>query len=236
MRKAIYFDLDNTLVHRNKSISAYSEMFSERYADSLISVNSEDIAMVIFSQDNGGYLSETSPYSTIKDAVSNELHKRFIHSKQVAVEDILEHWIQNFPQCAQPMSGANDLLVQLSEQGFHIGIISNGADKTRIATAETLGAFEYIKQLVSSEAAGMRKPDSGIFTTSANEFGFTADQCWYIGDHPVNDIEGARKAGMQAIWLRGFHDWPEDIDKPSHSIACLSEVSSVLVSKSNNQR
>ncbi|ROR97901.1 putative hydrolase of the HAD superfamily [Sinobacterium caligoides] len=236
MHKAIFFDLDNTLVHRNKSISVYSKCFIASYADSLKSVSSEDIAAVICSQDRGGYLSENSPYSTIKEAVSNELHKRFVRSKKLTVEDILGHWLQNFPLCAQPMSRANELLAQLSAQGYHIGIISNGADKTRLATAKTLGAFDSIKQLVSSEAAGIKKPNSAIFTQSANAFGLSPDQCWYIGDHPVNDIDGARKAGMQAIWLRGFHDWPAHIDKPRHAITCLSEVTGVLASSPNKLR
>ena len=65
MHKAIYFDLDNTLVNRNKSISAYSEIFADRYSEVLEGVIQEDIARVIVSQDNGGYLSESSPYKTV---------------------------------------------------------------------------------------------------------------------------------------------------------------------------
>lgn len=129
MHKAIYFDLDNTLVNRNRSISAYSEIFADRYSEVLGGVIQEDIARVIVSQDNGGYLSESSPYKTINDAVASELHKILIRSGKVTVGDIREHWIHNFPQCAIPMTGANEILVDLSEQGFYLGIISNGAHK-----------------------------------------------------------------------------------------------------------
>lgn len=233
MRKAIYFDLDNTLVNRNKSISVYSEKLSDSFSDAFVGVTPEEIARVISSQDNGGYIPAESPYKTIKEAVANEIHKKFIRSDKVTVGDILEHWVHQFPQCAVPMNGANELIADLSEQGFHLGIISNGADKTRIATANALDSFGHIKQLVSSEAAGIRKPESKIFTESAIDFGFTPDQCWYIGDHPVNDIEGARKSGMKTIWLKGFHEWPLNMEEPYHSIDSLSEVLSLVVSKSN---
>ena len=235
MRKAIYFDLDNTLVHRNKSISVYAERLSEGYSEAFVGVAPEEIARVISSQDNGGYLPAESPYKTIKDAVANELHKQFIRSDKLTIRDIREHWLHQFPQCTVPMNGANELLAELSEQGFHLGIISNGADKTRIATAKFLDSFSHIKQLVSSEAAGIRKPESRIFTESAIDFGFTPDQCWYIGDHPVNDIDGARKSGMKTIWLKGFHEWPLNIENPCHSIDSLSEVLGLVASNSNNQ-
>jgi len=31
------------------------------------------------------------------------------------------------------------------------------------------------------------------------------EQCLYIGDHPVNDVQGATAAGMHALWMQGFH-------------------------------
>lgn len=230
MSQAIYFDLDNTLVHRNNSISAYSEKFCDRYADALVGVSPVEIANLICVHDNGGYMPVDSPYKTIKEAVSNELHKKFIHSSKVTVEDIREHWIHRFPQSAIPMNGANDVLRFLSQKGYHLGIISNGADGSRIATAKSLAAYSHIKQLVSSEAAGLRKPDSNIFIKSAIDAGYTPEQCWYVGDHPINDIDGSRTAGMRAIWLEGFHTWPENIEKPCHSIVSLSEVQGVLAS------
>ena len=235
MSKAAFFDLDNTLVHRNKSIAAYSRKFFDDYSEILSEVGAEEIANVIYSQDSGGYLAINSPYKTIKDAVSHELHKLVLRSSGVTVDDFRDHWINIFPKSAVPMPGANDLLSYLSGQGYHVGIISNGADKSRKSTARMLESFCYIKQLVSSESAGVSKPSIEIFTKSALDAGFTPDQCWFIGDHPINDIDGARKAGMQTIWLKGFHGWPESLQMPHHSIEALAEVKSVLASNSNNQ-
>ncbi len=236
MIKAIFFDLDNTLVHRNKSISAYSEKFFERYSEELVSVSPVEISNIIFSQDNGGYLPISSPYKSIKDAVSHELHKNIVHSSKITVEDIREHWIHYFPKSTIPMSGANDLLNHLYQEGYYLGIISNGADESRFATARSLAAYHYINKLVSSEAAGVSKPNSKIFTMTALLAGFVPAECWYVGDHPINDIDGARKAGMQSIWLEGFHPWPKNMEMPAYSVKSLADVKSVIASNSNNQR
>lgn len=236
MSKAVFFDLDNTLVHRNNSIAAYSEKFLTDYSEILSEVGAEEIANAIYSQDNGGYLAANSPYKAIKVAVSNELHKLFRSDSSIRVEDVRDHWMNSFPENTIAMRGADDLVSYLCGQGYHIGIISNGADKSRKSTAGKLASFCYIKQIVSSESAGISKPYIEIFTKSAHAAGFTPDQCWFIGDHPINDIDGARRAGMHAIWLKGFHRWPEHLQRPNYSIDDLSEVKSVLASNSNNQR
>jgi len=228
MSKAAFFDLDNTLVHRNKSIAAYAEKFFDDYAKVLSEVGPEEITDVICSQDNGGYLAIDSPYKAIKVAVSTELHKLFLSDSNIKVEDVRDHWINKFPEYTIAMKGANDLLSYLSGQGYHVGIISNGADKSRKSTARKLESFCNIEQIVSSESAGISKPNIEIFTNSVHAAGFTPDQCWFIGDHPVNDIDGAGRAGMQTIWLKGFHRWPEHLQRPNYSIDDLDEVKSIL--------
>ncbi len=46
----------------------------------------------------------------------------------------------------------------------------------------------------------------------------------YVGDHPVNDVQGATEAGLTAIWLRGWQDWPADDPLAEHVVDCLVEV------------
>jgi putative hydrolase of the HAD superfamily len=235
MNKAVFFDLDNTLVHRNKSIAVYSERLLADFPKILIGVDSDKISKVIYAQDNGGYLAENSPYKTIKVAVSSELQKQFFSGSIIKVEDVRNHWMTFFPESTVAMDGADDLLRFLSGQGYHIGIISNGANKSRKSSVEKLASASFINQIVSSESAGVNKPNIEIFRESALAAGFTPDQCWFIGDHPKNDIDSARKAGMQAIWLRGFHLWPQRLQRPKYSIDDLAEVKSILQWHSSNK-
>lgn len=53
-----------------------------------------------------------------------------------------------------------------------------------------------------------------------------ATECLFVGDHPVNDIQGARQVGMQTLWLSGFHA-SKDIEI-EHKIENLTQVLSFL--------
>lgn len=46
----------------------------------------------------------------------------------------------------------------------------------------------------------------------------------YVGDHPVNDVQGATETGFTAIWLRGWQDWLAADPLAEHVVDSLVEV------------
>lgn len=62
-----------------------------------------------------------------------------------------------------------------------------------------------------------------------NKLKLRPEECIYIGDHPVNDIEGAAKAGMETIWIKVNQPWREGLQaKPLYSIDKLNELLGIL--------
>ena len=45
---------------------------------------------------------------------------------------------------------------------------------------------------------------------------------------PLKDIEGAGNAGMRTIWLKGFHEWPQALRKPTHAVESLTDAKSII--------
>ncbi|MNO88022.1 dUMP phosphatase [compost metagenome] len=76
---------------------------------------------------------------------------------------------------------------------------------------------------------GASKSSSEIFHAGANVLGCSPEQCVYVGNHSVNDYQGAKASGMQAIWLEGFHKWPEHLCRPAHRIRSLDELIPILL-------
>jgi len=50
-----------------------------------------------------------------------------------------------------------------------------------------------------------------------------------VGDDPEADVEGARRAGVEAVWLnRTGARWPGSIPAPRHAISTLAELAPLL--------
>lgn len=227
MISAIYFDLDNTLVDRTASIDQFSRAFLKLYRGQLDCVSAARISDIIQSQDNGGYLPDTSPYRKIYEAIGAELHRQLPWYRAPSAADITHVWRTQFPKHTVAMSGAEALLSRLQAQGYHLGIIFNGKDKSRQYTLRATPFAGRFKQVVSSEAFGVRKPDVRISVETVRAAGFSPTACCYVGDHPINDATGAINAGMKAVLLSGYH--PElPVPKAATVIHHLSEVLAVI--------
>ena len=50
-----------------------------------------------------------------------------------------------------------------------------------------------------------------------------SDLC-FVGDHPVNDVQGSARMGMTPVWVAGHHAWPDDLEPPAWQIESLSEL------------
>jgi putative hydrolase of the HAD superfamily len=222
--KAVLFDLDNTLVHRRRSIDAYADVFVRHYASHLNIDDPALVAELIASQDNGGYLPADSPHPNIRTAVASGLSELLHWRHPVNEAELAAHWVEHFPARTVEMPGAHTLIKALLERRITIAIISNGTQRSRERTLACLPFAQHVTLLVSSEAAGWRKPDPGIFLHAAQALGVEPGQCIYVGDHPINDVRGAASAGMTPVWLSGFHPWPQDEPHPAFRVDNLLDV------------
>ena len=78
---------------------------------------------------------------------------------------------------------------------------------------------------VVSGDENLHKPDPEIFRRAASRMGVGCHNCVYVGDHPVNDIEGARRAGMRPIYINAFDGplHPENVTE-IHTLSELTEI------------
>lgn len=228
--KAIYFDLDNTLVDRRASIDRFAEVFVHHFKRQLNQATAEVIAERIQQIDCGGYLPSGSGYKKISQAIAGELYRWLDWVVPISETQIEAFWREQFPQCTVVMTGALETLTQLTEQGFHLGIISNGSHDSREKTVAATPFSHFIQQLVSSGQFGQKKPHPEIFLSTLEAAGFKPSQCLYVGDHPVNDIQGALSAGLHAVWLKGFHDSTR-LPQQTPVITSLLELLSLIENK-----
>ncbi|MFT6429890.1 MAG: putative hydrolase of the HAD superfamily [Halopseudomonas sp.] len=113
---------------------------------------------------------------------------------------------------------AEALLAELSTR-YQLATISNGN-----ADVRRLGLDQYFSVIVSADEVGLSKPDPAPFLHALERAGVEPANTLHIGDHPVDDIQGAQDVGLHTLWFNRLKlDWP-DQPRPSGEVSCLSEI------------
>lgn len=225
--RAVLFDLDNTLTHRDQSILAYSQHLAQTYQQQLQHAEISQIQSIIRRIDNGGYpKKELLTHPSIAASVAYALQQELNWNSLPDFEELTQFWFQQFGLSAVAMPGANSLLAELKQQGYKLAVVSNGGHATRLTILQGLGFSHYFDEIISSELVGISKPNPEIFLHTSRQLDVAPQNCLFIGDHPVNDIQGATQAGMQALWLKGFHETEDH--KSMNTIQNLAEIQQYL--------
>lgn len=116
-------------------------------------------------------------------------------------------------------------------QGVRLGLVTNGQSYVQQAKVDMLGIRESLDIIVVSEEAGCKKPDAAIFRMALEQLGIHPFEAWYVGDHPRNDVYGARNAGLFAVWKQGVHGWDHKLPvQPNAVITELDELMPLFIS------
>ena len=79
---------------------------------------------------------------------------------------------------------------------YRLGLLSNGS-----RLPEKVGLARYFESVVFAQDHHVAKPDKGIFEVVEGQLGVGPEACVLVGDHPLNDVAGAKRAGWRAVWI-----------------------------------
>ena len=142
----------------------------------------------------------------------------------VAFRSYLEGWRDNFAQAFASLSLAGDAdgasrrtiedlsrrppyeetveALGLVRRGWRIAVLSNADDDFLLPNLERMGVeFEAI---LSSEEARVYKPRPELFQEILRRLKVTPEEAVYVGDRQLEDVQGARQAGMKAVWINRY--------------------------------
>jgi len=91
-------------------------------------------------------------------------------------------------------------LDRLAHLGVRLGVVSNW-DYTLERVLKHLGIHDRFEFVLASLVEGMEKPDPRFFWWAAECFPAERSAVVHVGDNPLDDVSGARGAGLQALLL-----------------------------------
>ena len=224
MLKAILFDLDHTLYDRyatmEKTLPETYKVLSPYIRDGVPYEkfrNEMIFADKAFNYAGWGdrteYLMEKGIFLPGTDARVVRL-KTYETMQSIAVQ---------FPR-------TREMLKSLRERGYKLAIVTNGEDYIQKSKIEACGFADLFDLVYICSVMGtIQKPEKEPFLRAAALLGVEASECVFVGDHPKNDILGARNAGMRTVWVSTCGAWRyEEYERADFEIGNVCELSDIL--------
>lgn len=215
--RALIFDLDDTLSDRQASIEDYISRFITTYFPQADASRQAFIAERFRAADQNGYRDKKEVYDMLVSQLS--------WSDPPTTEEYIAFFKEELPRCIKPMEHLYPVLDYFKSKGVPMAVITNGSVQVQGAKIAQLGIRDYFDTVIISAEAGIKKPHPDIYAIALQRLNMAPADVWFIGDHPQNDVAGAVKCGIQAIWMARDNVWDDQLEhKPHKSIRNLQEL------------
>lgn len=224
MYKGIVFDLDHTLFDRYATLRAvlpvmYAELrgnIAERisegeFIDAVIAADRSDI--------HHGWRH-----------VIRLLRSRGVFTADTEEDPVLDCLLERcWPVAAIKFDFTDSVLQRLRGRGYKLGIITNGTVHSQQNKIDLLGIAHYFDEIIISAAIGFQKPDREPFDVMSQRLGIPAGELIYVGDNPLCDVDGSRRAGYTPVWVHTTDGWIfDDIERCEYEVATINELPDLL--------
>ena len=226
MFRAIVFDLDHTLFDRYATLRATLHVFYNHYRD----IIPQDLSCEEFIEK----LIEIEKYYIYYDwtTVFKECAKQGIinfETDEEAKEAVRIIVGKCWPIAAIEYPFAKPTLQKLREMGYKIGLITNGSHDTQYLKIRMLGLEDMFDEIITTSDVGAHKPAAEPFEIFAQRIGIDPKDMMYVGDHPLNDVEGSRRVGYTPVWVKTTGTWFfTDIEKAPYEVDTVAELPELL--------
>lgn len=258
MKKAVFFDLDDTLLWDQKSVKesfkATCEYASNKYdinADSLEDAVREAARQLYSSYDTyeftqmiginpfeglwGNFLDDEENFRKMKEIVPSYRKNAWTEGlKTLGIDDDqfgLE-LAERFPaeRRNRPFIYEETFPVLEKLKGnYKLLLLTNGSPDLQNTKLEiTPELVPYFDHIVISGAFGRGKPDPSLFEHALGLMGVNKDEVIMVGDNLKTDILGASRIGMDSVWINREQKQKEIEVEPTYEIKHLDELFPIL--------
>lgn len=257
MIKAIFFDLDDTLLWDQKSIKeafvATCKAAEERYG-----VNPDQLEEVVRAEARslyssyefypftqmiginpfeglwGSFLDDQDDFRKMKDTVPNYRRDAWTAGlKALGVDDPDFGYAlgERFPQerRKKPIVYEDTFKTLDALKGnYQLLLLTNGSpDLQNTKLTITQELIPYFDQIVISGDFGRGKPDPSLFEHALSLLSLKKDEAVMVGDNLMTDILGANRAGIKSVWINRHNKERNEVI-PTYEIHRLEELFPIL--------
>ena len=124
-----------------------------------------------------------------------------------------------------------DKMIRTLAARYPLTIVTNGFIESQYHKFRKSGLEPYFSHIVLSEEVGAQKPNPKIFEAALRINRITAYEALMIGDSYTSDVEGARAAGIDQMWLRRTDEPVPEGQTATYIVHSYDEITAILAEK-----
>lgn len=221
--KHIFLDLDRTLWDFEKNSTAELTYLFTKYQLQQKGISLVDEFIKIYKNINDQcwalYRENKLSKQELRSLRFLETLDYFGIANDELAENIGLDYIANSPNRTALIEGCLELLDYLNAK-YELHIITNGFEEVQHKKLLNSQINSYFNEIITSEAAGFKKPKTEIFDYALKKAGAQRAESVMIGDDLNTDIQGAIDFKMEAIYFNP--------NGKKHDFNLLGDVSHLL--------
>ncbi|PFS59504.1 2-haloalkanoic acid dehalogenase [Bacillus cereus] len=192
--KAMLFDLDDTLLDRDKAVDNLFLLVLEKCYEDVSDTVKNNMLQKFKEYDKREYgISD-------KTIVIESLFDEFAPKYRLPRKYIQDFWNENFPKCFSIAQNTIHFLNHIKKH-FKVGIITNGSTQRQKAKIINTNLNNYFDTIIISEEVGLSKPDKRIFELALSKLNAQPENTLFVGDDLEKDIAGPQNANIKGVWF-----------------------------------
>ena len=227
--RGVLFDIDDTLIDLNSaSIRGFHRMTEQDFA--LVAPDArEHIARDYADDGAGAYERYMSGELTFLGQRAERIKRAYgLANLQAPEAEALGVWSAEYERTVrsmwEPYPDVHACLDSLDTLGIPYGAVSNNVETYQRDKLVASG-LDRIDLVVGSDTAGAPKPDPRPFHEGCRLLETEISETLYVGDNPINDVQGALDAGLQAVLLNRA---PNHRINSAEVLGNLTELSAII--------
>jgi putative hydrolase of the HAD superfamily len=217
--RAVLLDLDGTLVDRDSAHLRYLERIVAARPEAVPEGSSvrETVQALVYADDRG----RKSRDEFARIAVSR------LPGLGWTPEEFLRDYFENIGGLVVRRDWVLDLVRSL-RRSYRIAVVSNGGSRNQRRKLESAGLESSFDAVLISDEVGAAKPDPEIFELALRELTVEPSHAMHVGDDEVNDVMGARRAGILTCWVSRGLTFPGTLAAPDFTIESVADLDRLL--------
>ena len=182
--RGVAFDLDYTLAVTTKDRDAILR-------DAIDAVDGPQISREAYLTAHHNNLTKQSRTPVFRDLLAAT-------DSDTDPEALATAYRNEISDALEPLAGIETFIRELRTT-YRVGLLTNGSVLAQRSKIEQLGWDELFDTTLVTGELPAGKPNGAAFDALLDGLGTSADETVYIGDTPLDDIEGATESGLYAV-------------------------------------